>query len=722
LAERFLVTSALPYANGAIHFGHIVGAYLPADVFVRHRRMAGDDVLFICGTDEHGVPITINAEKAGLTPRAFVDRNHELIKGIFDRARISFDHFSRTTRPVHYATSQEFFTVLLREKHVVEGSEPQFYCPNDRRFLADRYVEGECPNCGTPGARGDECPKCGSWLDPKTLKNPRCKLCGATPEERETVQWYLRLQDFQKPLETWIASKTRWKPNVLRFIRGLLDQGLRERSITRDIEWGVPVPLPHAKGKVLYVWFDAPIGYVSATKEYFEQRGEPDRWKEYWFETAASKPKLVHFIGKDNIPFHTIVFPAMLMGMREAGIPYVLPEDVPANEFFNLEGRKFNKSEGWDIDLEAFFSRYSVDALRYALVALAPETADSEFTWKGFQQRNNTELADIVGNLASRVVSFCHAHFDGKVPPLGEPGPGGESLLAECEKAPRIVGAAIAQYELRLALQAWIDLARRANKYLEDSQPWAKRKTDPIASGTSLNLALQTLRTLAITGAPFVPDGMQRLWVMLGESGPVASQRWDEAARRLALPPGRALKPAEVLFPKIDDALIEEEVRALHARAQAKAAEVAARAGGRAAAGPPAQKGTPMDPVPTPSETTTPAAPTLPPIKEQIDYETFSKLDLRVGRILEAEPVPKSKNLLRLKVDIGLETRQVLAGIAQHYAPASLVGKQVVVLANLQPRKLMGLESQGMVLAGHLGEAPVVLVPEREATVGAIVK
>ncbi|MBI1850137.1 MAG: methionine--tRNA ligase [Planctomycetes bacterium] len=737
MTERYLVTSALPYANGAIHFGHIVGAYLPADIFVRYQRMVGSDVLFICGTDEHGVPITINAEKAGLTPQAFVDRNHELIKGIFEKIRISFDHFSRTTRKVHYDVSQEFFTVLLKQGFIAEGSEPQFYCPNDKRFLADRYVEGECPNCGASGARGDECPKCGSWLDPKTLKNPRCKLCGATPEARETVQWYLHLEKFQFELEQWIASKNeRWKPNVLRFVRGLLAEGLHERSISRDLAWGVPIPLPNAEGKVLYVWFDAPIGYVSATKEWFASNGQPERWKDYWFETATNKPKLIHFIGKDNIPFHAIVFPAMLMGMKHAGIPYVLPENVPANEFFNLEGRKFNKSEGWDIDLEAFFARYSVDSLRYALAALSPETADSEFTWKGFQARNNSELADVVGNLASRVVSFCHAHFDGKVPAFGDPGAFGKQLLDERDKAPRLIGSWIQRFELRNALQEWLHLARLTNKYLEETQPWTKRKTDALASGTSLHVALRALRTLAITGAPFVPDGMQRLWFMLGQRGPVEKQPWDDAI--VQIQPGTRLGPADVLFPKIDDAVIDEEIRLLHVRAAAKTSEVAARTqpGAPASARPrPAPDSTrheheegarkPMESEQNPAvaaATAPPVSPAFAPIKEQIDYELFSKLDLRVGRILEAEVVPKSKNLLRLKVDIGIETRQVLAGISQCYAPASLIGRQVVVLANLQPRKLMGLESQGMVLAGHLGDAAVILVPEKEATVGGIVK
>ncbi len=721
MADRFLVTSALPYANGAIHFGHIVGAYLPADIFVRYQRMVGNDVLYVCGTDEHGVAITINAEKAGLSPREFVDRHHATIKAIFDRVDIRFDHFSRTTRPLHYGVSQEFFRVLHKKGHVREAREMQLFCPTDRRFLADRYVEGQCPKCGAQGARGDECPKCGSWLDPKTLASPRCKICGSAPEMRESTQWYLRLQDFQPKLEAWIGSQVKWKPNVRRFIQGIFDEGLRERAITRDLEWGVPVPLPNAPGKVLYVWFDAPIGYVSATIEWARERGEPERWRDYWLDPRT---QLVHFIGKDNIPFHTLVFPAMLMGMAPE-TPYVLPHDVPANEFFNLEGRKFNKSEGWDIDLEGFFERYPVDSLRYYLAATAPETADSEFTWKGFQARHNSELADTLGNLASRVVSFVHAHFDGRCPKPGALGPREEALLGACDRAPEAVGSLLGSYQVRAAAEAWMNLARRTNKYLEEAQPWSKRKTELEACATSLFVALQALERLAILGAPFVPASAGRLHRMLGATDEVTSRPFTGPAR---VAPGTPLGRSEVLFPKIDDDRIEREISSLRERAARSQAS-----GGPSESVPkrdaprkrmeahtmePSQAPIPMKPA---EEMPLPVG-ALPPLKPTIDYELFAQLDIRVGKITRAEAVPKSKNLLKLTVDIGLEERQVLAGIAAFYGPEPLIGRLVVVLANLKSKKLMGLESQGMVLAAHLGEAPVLLMPETEATVGGIVK
>lgn len=702
--ERYLVTSALPYANGPIHFGHVAGAYLPADIFARYQRMKGSEVAYICGTDEHGVAITLAAEKAGQKPREYVDRWHRLIKETFERLHVSFDCFSRTTRIHHYAVSQRIFKEILANGFVVQRTEKQAYCPKDERFLADRYLEGTCPHCGTRGSRGDECPKCGRWIDAKALVDPRCKICGTVPEERETTHWYLDLPKLQPKLEKWLETKPHWKDNVKSFVKAILAEGLKERPITRDLEWGVPVPIEGARGKVLYVWFDAPIGYISATMEWAEKIGQPERWKDFWLDPAT---KLVHFIGKDNIPFHTIVFPAVLMAQNT---PYVLPHDVPANEFFNLEGHKFSTSAAWFVDFDDFLKKYSVDTLRYALAANAPESGDSEFTWSGFQKLVNADLADTLGNLVTRVLKFVQLYCDGKLPAAGPLTDRDRSLLDAAASTPARVGECVESYRMRKALGEVMDLARLANKYYDDEQPWATRTSDPARCGTTLHVAAQVLRTLAVVLSPFIPYSAERLWKMLGLSGKPADEPWDSAASR-RVPGGQSIGTPEALFSKIDDKAIDAEVKTLHERAKAAGFAVAPKAEAPAKPESAAKPAAPAEPAPFPA-----------PMKAPIEYEDFDKLDLRVGKILEAEPVPKADKLMKLVVDLGSEKRQIIAGIRSRYAPEDLVGKKVVVLANLKPKKLRGFESQGMLLAADENGLPTLLAPGPEVLEGTIVK
>jgi len=687
--EKILVTSALPYANGPIHFGHVVGAYLPADIFVRYHRLKGSDVVYICGTDEHGVAITIAARRAGISPQSLVDTYHEVIKGIFDRMEIDFDNFSRTSRPLNHELSRAFFLDLLEGGYITEKSERQLYCPEDRLFLADRYAEGICPRCGNENARGDECPKCGTWLDPLTLKEPRCAICGTRPEARDTRNWYLKLQDFETDLKEWIGSKSHWKQNVLRFVHAMFKNGLGERCITRDLDWGVKVPLEGAEGKVLYVWFDAPIGYLTSTREWAEAQGTPDRWKEYWLDPCC---RLVHFIGKDNITFHCVVFPAMLMGQKE---PYILPENVPANEFYNLQGEKFNTTRGWYIDFEEFLEKYPVDTLRYTLAAGAPETRDSEFTWEDFRMRVNAELADTFGNLVTRTLKFVVSYMDGKVPEPGTLMPEDEDLLDRTREVVAEVGELYDTYKVRRAVETSLGLAHAANRYFNDKKPWVARKEDPPACAAAIYVCTQVVRTLALLFHPVMPGTTDRLWAMLGEKEPLGAQRWD-AFPDGSLPPGHAIGEPAALFKKLDDKTIAAEIEALEARAAAFATV--------------SEEGKSMD------ETDVGAA---APIKEAVSFDDFLKMDIRIGKVMEAEAMEKSRKLLRVQVDLGVEKRQVLAGIKGHYDPGALVGRNVVILANLAPRKMMGQESTGMILAAETtGGDPLLLFPDGEPLPG----
>ena len=497
--SKYLITSALPYANGPIHFGHIAGAYLPADIFNRFLRQNGEDVIYICGTDEYGVAITINAEKAGIPYKEYVDKHHATIKAFFDKLNIRFDHFSRTTIEEHKPISQEFFLTLHKKGFIQAAVEPQFYCAKCARFLADRYVSGSCPKCGADNVRGDECTKCGEWLDPSKIVNPSCKVCGSKPEVKDTTQYFMDLKAFAPQLKAWLETKTDWKPNVKNKALSLIEEGLVKRSITRDISWGVPVPLDEAKGKVLYVWFEAPIGYISATMEWARRNGKPEAWKDWWFDKET---KLVHFIGKDNIIFHTIIWPAMLMGQDK---PYILPDNVPGNEFYNLEGRQFSKSDGWYIDTDDFFTKYGVDALRYAIASNSPETSDSQFTWEDFAARNN-EIADTLGNLVNRCFSFMKKNFEGKIPAAGELKPEDKALLDSFAPVFAEVGKSYRSYRVRQALTQTMALAITANKYVNDTAPWTLRKTDIVRCGTVLNVASRAIIDLAILLYPVIPD------------------------------------------------------------------------------------------------------------------------------------------------------------------------------------------------------------------------
>ncbi len=555
--SKYLITSALPYANGPIHFGHIAGAYLPADVFNRFLRQKREDVIYICGTDEHGVAITINAEKAGVPYKEYVDGHHRTIKAFFDKLNIRFDHFSRTTIAEHYPLSQEFFTELYGKGLIKPAAEQQFYCPRCDRFLADRYVTGSCPKCGAPDVRGDECTKCGEWLEPSKVVNPVCKVCGTKPEIREVTQYFLDLPAFEPRLKAWLESKTDWKPNVKNKALSMINEGLVKRAITRELSWGVPVPLPEAKGKVLYVWFDAPIGYISATMEWAKLKGEPDAWKDWWF---GKDVKLVHFIGKDNIIFHTIIWPAMLMGQSK---PYILPDNVPGNEFYNLENRKFSKSEGWYIDTDDFFSKYSVDALRYAIASNGPETADSQFLWEDFAARNN-ELADTLGNLVNRCFSFMKKNFDGKIPAQGELKPEDKALIDSFQPAFDEVGRCYYSYRVRQALSGAMAQAIAANKYVNDTAPWKLRKTDPARCATVLNAAARAIVNCAILLYPVIPDTALKILAKAGvpQEGAPEFKPYAPSLDNVALGADDSL-----LFTKIPDDQVKAEIEKLKASA-----------------------------------------------------------------------------------------------------------------------------------------------------------
>ena len=662
-AKRILVTAALPYANGLIHLGHLAGAYLPADMYVRYQRAKKRDVLFICGSDEHGVAITVTAEKEKITPQAVVDRYHTLNKAAFEKFGVSFDNYSRTSLPLHHKTSQEFFSEFHRNKVLKEKEEQQLYCEKDKMFLADRYVEGTCPNCKYTEARGDQCENCGTWLNQVELIDPKCKICGTTPVVRTTSHWYFPLGDFQKRLEAYVRERSErdgWKENVLRYCQSWFKDGLQDRAVTRDLSWGVPVPVPGYESKVLYVWFDAVLGYISSAKEWASRTSNPDRWKDYWL---GQDTKYVAFIGKDNVVFHCIVFPAMLMAWNDTGKEqYVLPENVPANEFLNFEGQKFSKSRGWGIDVQSFLGYFPADSLRYTLAINLPESRDSDFYLKDFQARTNNELADILGNFVNRTLAFTEKNFESAVPTAGTMDARDKELAAFIAEMPSKVGDLYERYRFREAVVVTMNLARAANKYFNDSEPWKTLKANPGRCATTLNLCLQVVRSLAILIEPVVPATAQKIWSTLNLEGSPCAAGWDTAGQ-LLLPAGHELGKAEILVTKIEDAQIDNIIKALNE--------------------PPGSE------------------PAKPPVDEKplITIDDFRKVELKLARVVAAEPVPKSNKLLKIQVEIGTEHRQVVAGIAQHYKPEDLVGKLIVVVVNLQPAKLMGQESQGMLLA-----------------------
>ena len=691
-SQRILVTAALPYANGPIHLGHLAGAYLPADIYVRFQRLKRRDIVFICGSDEHGVPITLTADKEHITPQDVVDRYHAMNKAAFERFGVSFDNYSRTSLPLHHKTAQEFFLEFHRRGILKEKKEKQFYDTKAGMFLPDRYVEGTCPVCGNPDARGDQCEKCGTFLNPMELINPRSKVTGLPPEVRETTHWYFPLGDFQKRLEAYVEERDRldgWKENVLNYCRSWFKDGLQDRAVTRDLDWGVKIPLPGYENKVLYVWFDAVLGYISSTKEWSNRIGKPEEWKHFWQNDGT---KYVAFIGKDNVVFHCIVFPAMLMAWNDGQeARYVLPDNVPANEFLNFEGEKFSKSRGWGIDVQDILVRYPPDPVRYYLGVSLPEYRDSDFTWRDFQARNNNELADILGNFVNRTLAFTGRTFEGAVPQRGILAEIDRAMLENLKKTPVVAGAHFEHYRFREGVLEIMNLARAANKYFNDSEPWKTAKSDPARCGTTINISLQIVRSLATLMSPVVPFSSEKILTMLNvssDAGKSAGSGW-ESASELLIPAGHRIGKTEILFAKIEDEMIEQELKNLGA----------------------------------PPAATAPAAAPTSAAKPAITIDDFKKIDLRVAKIIQCENIPKSEKLLKLKVEVGTEQRQILAGIAQHYRPEELLGKSIIVVFNLQPAKLMGQESQGMLLAASDSAGKLVFVtPSGEIESGSSVK
>jgi methionyl-tRNA synthetase len=555
LTDKILVTAALPYANGPLHIGHLAGAYIPADVYVRYQRLKGSEVLFICGSDEHGVPITIRADKENVSPKDIVDRYHTMMKRSFERMGLGFDNYSRTSLPLHHKISQDFFMNLYNKGYIKEQEVRQYYCATCRRFLPDRYIEGECPHCHKNGARGDQCEACGRWLEPEQLIDPKCKICSSNPEMRTTKHWYFKLSEFQKQLKEWQASKPEWKSNVREFCSGWFHEGLTDRPITRDIDWGIPVPLPGAEGKVLYVWFDAPIGYISSSVEWAQNQGNPERWRDYWFD---SRTRLVHFIGKDNIVFHAIVWPATLMAHGD----FILPSQIPANEFLNIEGRKISTSRNWAVWVDEYLDVFPPDPLRYWLESNAPENKDADFTWKDFQSRNNSELADVLGNLINRSLSFIEKNFEAKVPPAGSLSEADQAILAAIAESTKRIGTALEEFQVRRAVMELMDLARAGNKYFNDSAPWSSIKSDRARCASTLNATLQLQLALAVLMEPFLPFSAEKLWNMLNAPGSHRDQRWHEIPA-LRLPDHHPLGKREILFGKIEDGIIEAQIQKL---------------------------------------------------------------------------------------------------------------------------------------------------------------
>ena len=648
--KRYLVTSALPYANGPVHIGHLAGVYVPSDIYVRYLRLRGRDVVWVCGSDEHGVPITIKARKEGVTPQDVVDKYNDIIKRSFEGLGISFDIYSRTTSPTHYQTASEFFRTLYEKGVFSEATSQQYYDEEAKTFLADRYITGTCPHCQSEGAYGDQCEKCGSTLNPTDLINPKSMISGSAPVMKETTHWYLPLDKYESKLREWILEGHKeWKTNVYGQCKSWLDTGLQPRAVSRDLNWGIPVPVEGAEGKVLYVWFDAPIGYISATKDLTPE------WEKYW---KSEDTKMVHFIGKDNIVFHCIVFPTMLMAHGD----YILPENVPANEFLNLEGDKISTSKNWAVWLNEYLEEMpgKQDVLRYVLCANAPETKDNDFTWKDYQARNNNELVAVLGNFVNRALVLTHKYYDGVVPEAGELTDYDREILAEMPKIKTALEENIENYRFREALKEAMNLARLGNKYLADTEPWKVVKTDPERVKTILNVALQIVANTAVAIEPFMPFSAEKIISMLA----VEKLDWEMIGRGDLVPAGHTIGKAELLFEKIEDEVIGRQVKKLE---DAKAANLAANA-------------------------------EVPEQKESVTFDDFGKMDIRVSTVVAAEKVAKTKKLLKLTVDTGIDTRTIVSGIAEYYTPEELVGRQILVLVNLLPRELKGITSQGMIL------------------------
>ena len=693
---RTLVTAALPYANGPAHIGHLAGAYLPADIYCRYRRLLGEDLVFICGSDEHGVPIMLRARAEGVSPQDVVDRYHAQLRDAFAAFGMSFDYYGRTSSLRHRETSQALFTQLAEQGAFVQKTESQLYDEAAQMFLADRFVRGTCPSCGYTDAYGDQCEKCGRSLSPSELIDPRSAITDQKPVMKETTHWYMPLGKMQPALEAWLATHPEWKSNVRGQVQSWLKDGLSDRAMTRDLPWGVPVPEEVAKkagvdaaGKVLYVWFDAPIGYISATREWAEGKGDNDLWKTYW---QRDDTRLVHFIGKDNIVFHCLIFPAMLQALGG----YVLPDNVPANEFLNLEGEKLSTSRGWAVWAHDILERFPADYLRYALLRTLPETKDADFSFAEMQAHVNNELADTFGNFVNRSLTFAVRYFDGKVPALIDPSELDQQMLASLASYPQQVGSLIEQYRFRDAIDMAMALARAANKYFNDSEPWATRKTDLRLCANTIHVALQVSAALSILLEPFLPFSSDKLRNQLNLQGLRDSKRagsggslgYADAGRAL-LAAGAPLGTPEILIAKISDEAIAAELTHLQeSTAQKQAA---------------------------------PSDKPYAPLTATASFDDFQKLDLRVGIVRVAERIKKSKKLLRCEVDLGFEQRQILAGVAEHMTPEDLIGKQVIVVANLAPRPMLGLVSEGMLLMAEDREGHLVPITTHSEA-GAVVR
>jgi len=673
--KRYLVTSALPYANGPIHIGHLAGVYIPSDIYTRYLRLKGVDVISVCGSDEHGVPITLKARKEGVSPKEIVDRYHELNKKAFENFGIAFDIYSRTSNKIHYETASDFFLRLYNKGEFIEKTSNQYYDEEAGCFLADRYITGTCPHCSNENAYGDQCEKCGTSLSPTDLINPKSTVSGSKPVQKETLHWYLPLDKYEPWLRKWILEDHKeWKTNVYGQCKSWLDQGLQPRAVSRDLDWGVPVPVKNAEGKVLYVWFDAPIGYISATRELTED------WERYWKDPET---RMIHFIGKDNIVFHCIIFPAML----NADGSFILPDNVPANEFLNLESDKISTSRNWAVWLHEYLDDFpgKQDVLRYALCANAPETKDNDFTWKDFQARNNNELVAILGNFVNRALVLTNNYYNGKVPVRGETNKYDKNVLAEIGKLKESVESNIESFRFREALKEAMNLARLGNKYLADTEPWKIAKTDPERVKTIMNIALQITASLSIICEPFLPFSMKKLraWINYNEF------KWSDAGNTDLLPAGHSTSNTGLLFEKIEDEAIERQIEKLMLTKKTNEAAT---------------------------------APAIPE-KSPVSYDDFSRMDLRTATILEAEKVPKTTKLLKLKVDCGIDTRTIVSGIAEFFDPPSLIGRQILIIANLEPRKIKGIESKGMILTAEDKDGNLILIsPSGKAGNGSIVK
>lgn len=661
--KRYTVTTALPYANGPLHIGHLAGVYVPADIYVRYLRSMGEDVIFIGGSDEHGVPITIKARKEGITPQDVVDRYHNIIKKSFEDFGTSFDIYSRTSSDIHAKTASAYFKKLYNEGKFIEQTSEQYYDQEAKSFLADRYITGTCPHCGNERAYGDQCEACGTSLNATDLINPKSALSGSQPVLKETKHWFLPLNDYEAFMREWILEGHKeWKPNVYGQCKSWIEQGLQPRAVTRDLDWGVKVPIEGEEGKVLYVWFDAPIGYISNTIEL-----KPNDWEKWWKEKDT---KLVHFIGKDNIVFHCIIFPAML----KAEGSFILPDNVPANEFLNLEGDKISTSRNWAVWLHEYLEDFpgKQDVLKYVLCSNAPETKDNDFTWKDFQTRNNSELVAILGNFVNRTIVLTHKYFEGKVPQIGELNNLDKQTIEEIKTFPERIGVNIEHYKFREALSEMMNLARLGNKYLTECEPWKTYKTDIERTKTSINISLQICANLAILAEPFLPFTAQKLQRMLN----LKTLPWIEAGKDNLLNSGDEINAPELLFERIEDEVIEAQVQKLldTKKANEKTNYIAN------------------------------------PQKENIEYDDFAKMDIRTGTIIEAEKVAKTKKLLKLTIDTGIDKRTIVSGIAEYFDPKDIIGNQVSVLVNLAPKALKGIESQGMILMAEDADGKLVFV------------